>query len=147
IARQDDYFLGVLQSKVHERWALKMGTALEDRPRYSQTMTFETFPFPWPPGREPQGDPRIQRIADAARELVTQREAWLNPSSASEAELSKRTLTNLYNQRPTWLALAHDRLDAAMLDAYGWPHAMSDEEILGRLLALNLERTRPIDAA
>jgi hypothetical protein len=26
------------------------------------------------------------------------------------------------------------------LDAYGWPHDLSDEEILARLLALNLER-------
>ena len=52
----------------------------------------------------------------------------------------KRTLTNLYNQRPTWLDLAHKKLDAAVFDAYGWPHDISDEEILERLLALNLER-------
>ena len=57
-----------------------------------------------------------------------------------EAELKKRTLTNLYNARPTWLDLAHRRLDAAVLDAYGWPRDVSDEEILARLLALNLER-------
>jgi hypothetical protein len=58
----------------------------------------------------------------------------------SEAELKKRTLTNLYNQRPTWLGLAHKKLDAAVFAAYDWPHDMSDEEILSRLLALNLER-------
>lgn len=46
IAREDDYFLGVLHSRLHEVWALKMGTALEDRPRYTPTSTFETFPFP-----------------------------------------------------------------------------------------------------
>ncbi len=51
-----------------------------------------------------------------------------------------RTLTNLYNQRPTWLALAHEKLDKAVFAAYGWPHDLSDEEILARLLALNLER-------
>jgi hypothetical protein len=50
------------------------------------------------------------------------------------------TLTNLYNQRPTWLDLAHRKLDAAAFDAYGWSHDLSDEEILERLLALNLER-------
>jgi hypothetical protein len=44
------------------------------------------------------------------------------------------------NQRPTWLDLAHRKLDAAVCDAYGWPHHLSDEEILERLLALNLER-------
>ena len=53
-----------------------------------------------------------------------------------------RTLTNLYTQRPTWLELAHRKLDEAVFDAYGWPPPgdLSDEEILSRLLALNLER-------
>ena len=55
-------------------------------------------------------------------------------------ELKKRTLTNLYNERPTWLALAHRRLDEAVAAAYGWPADLSDEQILERLLALNLER-------
>ena len=52
----------------------------------------------------------------------------------------ERTLTNLYNARPTWLDLAHRHLDAAICDAYGWPHDIADEEILERLLALNLAR-------
>jgi hypothetical protein len=56
------------------------------------------------------------------------------------ATLKKRTLTNLYNQRPTWLDLAHRRLDEAVLDAYGWHHDLGDEEILERLLGLNLEK-------
>ncbi len=103
-------------------------------------MTFETFPFPWPPGREPKDDPRVEAIAQAARELVQKRDAWLNPPGASEADLKKRTLTNLYNQRPTWLDLAHRRLDEAVLAAYRWPPDLSDAEILARLLALNLER-------
>ena len=67
-------------------------------------------------------------------------DAWLNPPGASEAELKKRTLTNLYNARPTWLDHAHKRLDAAVLAAYGWPAELADEEILARLLALNLAR-------
>jgi hypothetical protein len=57
-----------------------------------------------------------------------------------EKGLAKRTLTNLYNQRPAWLAHAHEALDAAVAAAYGWadvPPAMTDEEILRRLLALN----------
>jgi hypothetical protein len=56
-------------------------------------------------------------------------------------QLAKRTLTNLYNTRPTWLDLAHKRLDAAVAAAYGWPAELSDDEILSRLLALNLEHT------
>ena len=68
------------------------------------------------------------------------REGWLNPPGSSAAELRKRTLTNLYNQRPTWLENIHARLDAAVADAYGWPADLADAEILERLLALNLER-------
>ena len=86
----------------------------------------------------------MQAIAEAARDLVAKRDAWLNPPGAAEAELKKRTLTNLYNQRPTWLDLAHRELDDAVLDAYGWPHDLSDDEILARLLALNLERARKL---
>jgi type II restriction/modification system DNA methylase subunit YeeA len=140
IAREDDYFFGVLHSKVHEKWALRQGTSLEDRPRYTPTTTFETFPFPWPPGQEPTDAPQVQAIAQAASELVKKRDLWLNPQGATEKELKKRTLTNLYNARPTWLDLAHRQLDHAVLDAYGWPHNLADEQILERLLALNLER-------
>ena len=143
VARDDDYFFGVLHSRVHELWAWAMGTQLREAEsgfRYTPTTTFETFPFPWPPGQEPAGDPRVEAIAAAARELVAKRDAWLNPPGAAAAELSKRTLTNLYNARPAWLDLAHRALDAAVLDAYGWPHDLSDEEILARLLALNRAR-------
>ena len=108
-------------------------------------------------------------IARAAKRLVDLRDAWLNPpewtervpevvplgmdhspypdrivaKSGFEKELAKRTLTNLYNQRPAWLAQAHDALDAAVAAAYGWADwssAMSDDEILRRLLALNRGR-------
>jgi hypothetical protein len=82
----------------------------------------------------------MEAIADAARDLVKKRDAWLNPPGASETELKRRTLTSLYNERPTWLDLAHQRLDRAVLDAYGGPHDLTDSEILERLLALNLAR-------
>jgi type II restriction/modification system DNA methylase subunit YeeA len=143
IARDDDYFLGVLQSSIHELWARSTGTQLREAEsgfRYSQTMTFETFPFPWPPGTEPTDDPQVQAIAASAAELVALRDAWLNPPDLPEKELQKRTLTNLYNARPDWLAAAHRRLDAAVCTAYGWPEDLGDEEMLARLLALNLER-------
>ena len=81
-------------------------------------------------------------IGEAAAELDRLREGWLNPPDGSldEAALKKRTLTNLYNERPTWLRLAHAKLDAAVFAAYGWPAGITDGEILARLLALNLER-------
>ena len=109
-------------------------------------------------------------IAQAAQRLSTLRQAWLNPSewtdtvpevvplglSASpypdrtvakpgfEKDLAKRTLTNLYNLRPAWLAAAHAQLDAAVAAAYGWADYtadMPDDELLRRLLALNLQRS------
>ncbi len=144
-AREDDYFFGVLHSTVHELWARRQGTQLREAEsgfRYTPKTTFETFPFPWPPGQEPKDDPRVEAIAQAARELVEKRDRWLNPEGATEKELKKRTLTNLYNQRPTWLDLAHRKLDEAVLDAYGWSHDVSDEDILARLLALNLSQSK-----
>jgi hypothetical protein len=234
--RSDDFFFGVLQSRLHQSWSLSQGTRLETRPRYTPTTCFETFPFPFlddlqppkaapvkpppkakkPPepdrfyaenlaaknyfmGKEeppPYGSPSALRtpqsaldhrasIAAAAKELNELRERWLNPPEWTEtrtlefpgsrsgpwsryvdlktvdaetgvgtvryprleprdpdcaAKLRKRTLTNLYNDRPAWLDLAHKKLDAAVAAAYGWPADLSDEQILERLLALNLAR-------
>ncbi len=155
ITRDDDYFFGMLHSRIHELWALRMGGRHGgERPTYNNTTCFETFPFPWPPGQEPSKTCEVletsqvyadevsqeHAIAEAARELVQLRDAWLNPPDISDVELKKRTLTNLYNARPTWLDNAHRKLDAAVFAAYGWPSDLSDDEILSRLLALNLER-------
>ena len=136
-ARDDDYFFGVLHSRIHEVWARAMGTQLREAEsgiRYTPTTCFETFPFPQP------NDEQQEAIAEAARKLNELREGWLNPEGASESELKKRTLTNLYNNRPTWLQLAHEQLDKAVFHAYNWPDDLAEPEILERLLALNLER-------
>ena len=45
-ARADDTTVGILHNRFHELWSLRMGTSLEDRPRYTPTTCFETFPFP-----------------------------------------------------------------------------------------------------
>lgn len=169
IARDDDTTFGILHSRLHEIWSLRMGTSLEDRPRYTPSTTFETFPFPKGltpdiPAADYADDPRAQAVAAAARELNDKREAWLNPpdlvtrvpevvvgypdrlipkDNAAAKELAKRTLTNLYNARPAWLAGLHVRLDAAVAAAYGWEAewqaGMDDEAILARLFALNQE--------
>ena len=240
-ARADDYFFGVLHSRLHEVWALKLGTRLETRPRYTPTTCFETFPFPFaddlqlpvavagkkskpdsgwdevmekrfytlkeePPAYHAAGSSRREAhssspgngqslvtsaatkdqhraaIAAAAEELNELRERWLNPpewtiesllkfpgsadgpwsryihkpnkegigtvryprleprDADCAAKLKDRTLTKLYNERPAWLDLSHKRLDAAVAAAYGWPADLSDEQILEKLLALNLAR-------
>ena len=144
-ARDDDYFFGVIHSRIHEIWALAMGTQLRDAKsglRYIISKCFETFPFPRPT------DEQREAIADAARELNRLRGGWLNPVDGEGnpvmfgVDLRRRTLTNLYNDYDghTWLVNAHDRLDAAVAAAYGWDAGIGDAEALERLLGLNLER-------
>ncbi len=73
--------------------------------------------------------------------IGTVRYARTVPRDAECAKkLKKRTLTNLYNERPTWLDLAHRKLDETVFAAYNWDPGMSDEQLLEKLLALNLER-------
>lgn len=166
ITRDDDTTFGILHSRFHELWALRLGTSLEDRPRYTPSTTFATFPFPGGltpdiPAEAYADDPCAQRIAEAARRLNELRENWRNPPDLVERvpevvpgypdrilprdeeaakALKKRTLTNLYNQRPAWLDHIHKELDAAVAAAYGWPADLSDDAILARLFALNQER-------
>jgi hypothetical protein len=227
IATESDYWFGILHSRIHEIWALRLGSRLQNRPCYTPSTCFETFPFPFaddlqqpqpPPdaalpqterplpdrsyaenlaaknyfmGKEESppygGWPKTPEegraaIAAAARELNEWREQWLNPlewtvetilefpgsipgpwaryvvnpdargvgtvryprleprDADCAAKLRERTLTKLYNERPGWLDFAHKKLDAAVAAAYGWPADLPDEQILERLLALNLER-------
>ena len=86
--------------------------------------------------------PWARYVHDAdGRGIGTVRYPRLVPRDADCAkELAKRTLTNLYNQRPTWLANAHRRLDESVFAAYGWNPDLSDDEILVKLLELNLQR-------
>jgi len=228
-ASGEDYFLGILHSRIHEIWSLAQGTQLREKEsgfRYTPTTCFETFPFPFlddlqppaaapakppPKSKEPEPDrtyaenlaaknyymgkeesPPYQvgnmaeehraAIAAAAKDLNEWRENWLNPpewtvekilefpgsangpwaryvvkpdkngigtvryprleprDAVCAANLKERTLTKLYNEPPTWLDLAHKKLDAAVAAAYGWVADLSDEDILEKLLALNLAR-------
>jgi len=169
-ARDDDTTFGILHSRFHELWSLRMGTSLEDRPRYTPSTTFETFPFPQGltpkiPAADYADDPCAQAIAAAAARLNELRETWLNPpdlvqrvpevvpgypdrllpvDDAAAKILKTRTLTNLYNKPPAWLTHAHKALDQAVADAYGWGDdwraGLTDDEILARLFRLNQQR-------
>ena len=144
-ASDDDYFFGVLHSRIHELWARSKGTQLRDVEsgfRYTPTTCFETFPFPYPT------DEQRAAIAAAAKRLDELRRNWLHPTetdilgnpSVGDAELRKRTLTGLYNANPAWLQHAHAALDTAVAAAYGWDADIDEQEILTRLLTLNLQR-------
>ncbi len=148
IARAGDYDFGVLHSRAHEVWSLATirRQGVGNDPVYAPSFAFETFPFPWPlntPDAKLTSKQAAARdaVAAAAKELDEVRSRWLNPpellktapplapgqpdqrvakDEASAKELKKRTLTGLYNARPTWLDLLHRKLDAAVLAAYGW---------------------------
>ncbi len=150
----------------HEAWSLRLGTWLGkgNGPRYTPTTTFETFPFPDGlspdiPAADYADDPPAVAIGEAARRLAELRDRWLNPPDWVEwvdepmpgypkrpvprdepaaKELKARTLTTLYNARPQWLADAHAALDAAVAAAYGWDAAISEDDALRELLALNV---------
>ena len=137
----------------------------------SQSAAYESrAPAPHSPIHETRATRhQALHIATAAKRLNDLREAWLNPPEwtdrvpeviplgmttspypdrivakpGHEKDLAERTLTKLYNQRPAWLAAAHQDVDTAVATAYGWADytpGMADEEILKRLLALNLQR-------
>ncbi len=86
--------------------------------------------------------PWARYVSDAdERGIGTVRYPRVVPQDDEAArQLAKRTLTNLYNERPTWLDLAHRKLDEAVFAAYGWDPSLSDDEILARLLDLNQQR-------
>lgn len=169
--RHDDVALGILSSRFHVVWTLAQGGTLEDRPVYNSTRCFDTFPFPvgLTLNLAPKNYANVAaaEIASAAQKLSDLRANWLNPPEwvdmvrtheedkygyparpvpklGCDVELKKRTLTNLYNERPTWLDQVHAQLDTAVAAAYGWADyttAMPDDEILRCLLNLNQERS------
>ena len=172
IARDDDTSFGILHSRMHEIWTLRLGGwhGVGNDPQYTPSIGFETFPFleseigPDKPAADYAFNSSARDIAATAFRLNELREKWLNPADlvrpvpevvtgypdrilpiddAAARELKKRTLTNLYNERPVWLEHAHRDLDRAVAKAYGWDdyeQGDSDDEILRRLLALNQER-------
>lgn len=166
IPREDDLMFGLLHSRFHEAWALRKGSDLQDRPRYTHTTTFGTFPFP--EGMTPKDDVETARrlpaaavIEAAAKRLNDLRNGWLYPGDLvvrapedvpgfpdrllpkdpkAARMLAARTLTALYNERPAWLVEAHRALDEAVGKAYGWPADIPISAALHKLLELNLAR-------
>src|ERR1051325_4378261 len=142
------YLLAVLSSRVHLNFCLSAGGSLEDRPRYNSKATFLPFPFPDPPA------PLRRRLDELGERLDSHRKrqqslhpdltitAMYNvleklrsgvPLTSKDKVIHEKGLVSILKQ-------LHDDLDTAVFDAYGWPHELTDEEILERLVALNAER-------
>ncbi|MDX2093705.1 MAG: type IIL restriction-modification enzyme MmeI [Kofleriaceae bacterium] len=150
IALDDAFGLGVLSSRLHAVFALasRSRNGKGNDPRYNIAECFDPFPFP------EATDAQKQRIRDLAERLDAHRKRQL-------AAHPKLTITAMYNVLEklraaesltdkdraiheeglvTVLRELHDELDRAVLDAYGWPHDLTDEQILERLVELNRER-------
>lgn len=140
----------VLSSSLHQTWAIKYGSTLETRFRYTPSDVFETFPRP----------ASTDRLAGVGRTLDTERlEIMLR------RDLGLTKLYNLVND-PDYIdddiermREIHVELDQAVRNAYGWGDVELDHgfhtyrqmrrwtvspaarvEILDRLLEENLRR-------
>jgi SAM-dependent methyltransferase len=150
IALSDPFHLGVLSSRIHVIWALRAGgrQGVGNDPRYNKSRCFDPFPFPHATGAARQKTSDLAEELDATRKRV----------QADHADVS---LTELYNVmeavrdgvrlsarhhdikdrgRVLILKDLHDRIDEAVMQAYGWPANLSDEDILARLVELNQTR-------
>lgn len=148
IGTDDAFHLGVLQSRHHVAWMMAQEVRLEDRPVYAKTECFDPFPFP-----DPSPAKRAE-VAAIGEELDAHRKARM----AAHPHL---TLTRLYNVlaavragealapqerdihdagQVSILRALHERLDAAVADAYGWSRDMADADVIAALVALNKVR-------
>lgn len=163
--RPYEYIKPIKVHRSHMAQESALGTWLGkgNDPRYTPTTTFETYPFP--DGMRPRDNsksfshmPKALAIAEAAAQLNQLHENWLNPpelvkresdivpnypekiipiNDEAERILKGRTLTNLYNERPSWLNNAHIKLDNVVADVYGFSSDISDEDVLAFLFELN----------
>jgi len=144
IAADDDYTYGLLNSSIHTDWitALASSMGMGNDSQYTNH-SFETFPFPKPSSEQEEAIARAARFLEQMRQFL------------KRSEGAKLTLTGMYNELEAWrtkgggsekyagleqLSEAHRTLDAAVAAAYGWTWPLEKEEVLSRLLALNLER-------
>ncbi len=148
VASDDASLLGLLSSRLHTAWALAAGGQLGPTPVYSKTRCFDPFPFPDLDGEEKARIRELGEQLDAHRKrqqslypdltitgmynVLTQLRSG-EPLTAKEKVIHEQGLVSILKQ-------LHDDLDAAVFDAYGWPHDLTDEQILERLVALNAER-------
>lgn len=150
IAIDDALVLGVLSSRPHLVWALATGGKLGvgNDPVYVKSRCFDPFPFPRPNGMLQHEIAALAEELDGLRKLVL----------GTHSDL---TLTTIYNVledlrvgrqldakgqdvkargRVLIIKDLHDRIDAAVTQAYGWDAGIDDQAILVELVALNAQR-------
>ena len=148
IASDDAFHLGVVSSKPHLLWASVAGGTLEDRPRYTKSRCFDAFPFPEASARARGEIASLAEELDSTRKLVIAEQADLTlttlynvlKASRANAPLSLKEQDVQNRGRVVILRELHDRIDEAVMRAYGWPADLAAEEIIERLVDLNQAR-------
>ncbi len=150
LALDSAYALGVLSSRVHVAWAIQSGGWLGagNDPVYVKSRCFDPFPFP---DASAQARRQIETLAeelDATRKLALKENPDLTlttlynileatkggpPLSPKERDIQNRG-------RVLILKELHDRIDDAVMRAYGWSTELSDEQIIEQLVTLNQVR-------
>jgi hypothetical protein len=127
ISGSDLYLLGVITSETHRVWVRAQKSTLKGDTRYTPTSCFETFPFPQLVTTE-----QAEAVRQAMTELNDYRDGWMTEKQKGITELYNR----YFDEPASKLSQLHQKLDAAVLKAYGWK---ADEDLLSNLLDLNLE--------
>jgi hypothetical protein len=148
IASSDAYHLGILNSRIHGAWALAAGGFLGvgNDPVYVKSRCFEPFPFPAASEAQQAIIRELSEELDAHRKAAYERGVRLAQMyNLLERLRSGEALTEKEKEQDakglvSLLLALHQRLDAAVAQAYGWPVDLSDAAILERLVALNHER-------
>lgn len=146
IASDDPLILGVLSSRVHGAWAKAAGGLLEDRPVYAKTACFDRFAFPEVTSEQREDIAVLAEELDRLRRQVLERHEDLTMTglynarerrgaemSPEEAEVHQRGCIGVLDH-------LHARLDALVIQAYGWPHDITEEAVVAQLVTLNAER-------
>ncbi len=139
----DAFHLGVLSSRPHRLWARATGSVLEDRPRYTKSACFDPFPFPDPPDGLRRTIAQTAEELDATRARVREEHPDLTLTglyNAIEAPGAPEDLETFARGRVLILRELHARLDALVIQSYGWAIDLSAQDILIRLAELNTVR-------
>lgn len=149
IASDDPFFLGVLSSRVHVAWSLRTGGRLGvgNDPTYNNTRCFLAYPFPEATSSLELKIRGLGDLLDSYRKKVQEEHQVTLTQMYNVLQKHKSKEPFTFIERELHLEIGtdelmriHDELDRSVLDAYGWPHEIDDEELLARLVDLNAER-------
>lgn len=116
------YHFGIITSNVHNSWMRVVAGRLKSDFRYSNTMVYNTFPWPNPTKEQ------RERIEKTAQMILDARNLY--PDSS---------LADLYDDltMPPELRKAHQENDKAVMEAYGFDwRKMTESECVAELMKL-----------